>query len=119
MEDYRLIEGIAEVTAVGIRFENKLFSCGLALRASWFEEALLNGPWEIEIYYDEMNATEIYIEVDEELEPCYLLVAQAAQEESPLTEMYHERMQQLTEQKKASKAMRDNRTNKPFSFRIE
>lgn len=65
------MHGIAVVTATGIRFLDKSYTCSLAIQECWFEKAHTSGYWFIAIYYLSNGLSQIYFIYDEEIVTCY------------------------------------------------
>lgn len=42
----------AEITSEGILFRDRYYTCRLALRYNWYEQARVRGPWEIRILFN-------------------------------------------------------------------
>jgi len=61
------MNGIAVVTANGIRFLDKSYTCPLAIQERWFERAHLKGFWFIPIYYLSNELSQIYFLHDDEI----------------------------------------------------
>lgn len=63
------------ITKNGIRFKKKIYySCLKAEKEGWFQDAVLNGSWKVNLAYDPRDTTNIYlINEDGTYEICYLL----------------------------------------------
>ncbi|GGG07284.1 hypothetical protein GCM10010912_59940 [Paenibacillus albidus] len=56
-----LNKGLGSITAQGIKFNGKCYSCSLAIKEQWFERARTTGPTDVKVYYDSLNITEITV----------------------------------------------------------
>ncbi|SDJ52755.1 hypothetical protein [Paenibacillus naphthalenovorans] len=65
------MNGIAVVTAGGIRFLDKSYTCPLAIQERWFEKAHLKGFRFVPIYYLSNELSQIYFLHDDEIVTCY------------------------------------------------
>lgn len=69
---YPQSEGI--VTAKGIQFEGVYYSCSLALKEHWFSRARIHGSWKVNIQYNPLDMSSIYIRIDRfQYEKCSLI----------------------------------------------
>lgn len=64
------MNGIAVVTANGIRFLDKSYTCSLAIQERWFEKAHLKGFWFMPIYYLSNELSQIYFLQEDEIVIC-------------------------------------------------
>ncbi|MNC17319.1 hypothetical protein D3C75_651940 [compost metagenome] len=65
------MNGVAIVTANGIRFLDRSYTCPLAIQERWFERAHLQGLWFISIYYVSNKLSQIFFLHDDEIITCY------------------------------------------------
>jgi hypothetical protein len=65
------MNGIAVVTARGIRFLDKSYTCPLAIQERWFEKAHLKGSWFLPIYHLSNELSQICFLHDDEIITCY------------------------------------------------
>ncbi|MFZ5969411.1 MAG: Mu transposase C-terminal domain-containing protein [Bacillota bacterium] len=65
----------ATVTYRGIRYNNQMYGCDLALQEEWYTKARNSGSWNVDISYDPRNMDNIYIRLErgKKFEPCYQL----------------------------------------------
>jgi hypothetical protein len=97
----------ALVSHKGIHFRNKYYSCQTAIKESWFELALINGDWEISIYYDPTSSLEtIFLErpTHDENEVCYPIRKEELSGQK--LERYFKSIQQLKGRRRKRKTVR-------------
>jgi Mu transposase, C-terminal. len=70
-----LPEGEASITRQGIRFEERYYTCDLALKEQWFVRAKERGAEKVLVSYDPRNVSRIYLRLDggARLETCHLI----------------------------------------------
>ncbi|NQX71818.1 hypothetical protein HQN90_37735 [Paenibacillus alba] len=68
--------GLALVTAQGIKYLGKYYSCERAIRERWFELAHIYGGWAIQVSYFPNDTDEIFLQLDSEPEQCRVITPQ-------------------------------------------
>lgn len=81
----------ATVTSKGIKFKEMYYSCELALKERWYENARNNGSWKLSICYDPRNMNSIYVKNadNRNYEVCFLLEYQEKYKNKTLDEINH------------------------------
>lgn len=92
-----LANGEAWVTPIGILFQERYYSCRLALKEQWFVRAQKEGLWPLDILYDAEYKEPglIYIASHEFSEDCLCFAITRSENDQKRVEAYQLRLQQL------------------------
>ena len=114
MELYLMKQGCGRVTARGIYFKGKRFTCSRAIREQWFEKAAFNREWRIKIYYRLESDSIVYIADDlGGLEACNQIDISNSISDIKL-QQYFESIQNLQELRKRLNKYRVYRSRKKW-----
>ncbi|MDF2938838.1 MAG: hypothetical protein K0Q90_4211 [Paenibacillaceae bacterium] len=91
----------ARITPEGILFRDRYYTCRLALRYKWYEQALARGPWEIRVLFHpaEERPEALYIDSEhfEEERVCHFIGVPLQPSE---TAAYHTKLRKLADERK-------------------
>lgn len=80
------------ITAQGIKFNDKCYSCSLAIKEQWFERVRTTGPIDVQVYFDSMDFTEIALLINKDFVGCKVIEHNNTQFDP---EEYYRKVQQL------------------------
>lgn len=91
----------ARITPEGILFRDGCYTCRLALRYGWYEQAHLRGPWDIRVLYNpaEEQPEALYIDSEhfEEERVCHFIGVSRQPSE---TAAYQAKLRKLAEERR-------------------
>ncbi|CAH1208525.1 hypothetical protein PAECIP111892_03126 [Paenibacillus auburnensis] len=88
------------ITAQGIKFNDKHYSCPLAIKEQWFEHVRTTGPMDVKVYFDSMDYTEIALLINTSFVCCKVIEHNNTQFDP---EEYYRKLQQLRQHKNQKK----------------
>lgn len=101
-QEVRGLEGFAEVTVNGVLFNGKYYTCSLAIKEKWFEQAAKTSHWTLSAYMNEEERLMILLPSQEQYIPCLMLTRRIVM---PEIESYQTKIQQLKEARKDKKRL--------------
>ncbi|GFZ93806.1 hypothetical protein GCM10008018_45300 [Paenibacillus marchantiophytorum] len=107
--------GYGKVTAGGILFKGKRFTCPRAIREQWFERAMLEKEWRVKVVFKPENSAIIYIpDGMGDLEPCNTIATNNTIEDIKLQRYFQsiQKLKSLREVMKKQKVYRRHNKKK-------
>jgi hypothetical protein len=105
--------GEAVITANGIAYCGRLYSCQVAVREQWFTNVSQDQEISVAIYVSSNDMEQIYLMHNDSFVPCNWIGESNDEFTESDKERYHRKMQQIKKELQQTNAEEENYTHKP------
>ncbi|CAM3068848.1 hypothetical protein PASE110613_15195 [Paenibacillus sediminis] len=102
--DNKKVLGIGQVTEKGVEFKELFYSCDIAIKKRWFEQARVNGPWIAFVIFDQNTPDKLLLIEPFNHEPITCYAIKRITESALKLERYFQSIQQLKTARSYSKS---------------
>lgn len=93
--DNKKVLGIGRVTEKGVEFRDLFYSCDIAIKKRWFEQAYVNGPWIVLVIFDHNSTDKLLLIEPVNYEPITCYAIKRNTESALKLDRYFQSIQQL------------------------